>query len=184
MESFKKLFDEFMNAPWRVEEFPLTRLSVCQGEWNGVLSPLYTWKFVFHLFTLFTVSIIVVYVFVLSSFASLWITRWGVSYRITYTSATEVQVIENQRVSVADALKPICRICHGFVADGHCLLQMVCHRNPLEHSFIWACCSVAEVIGNSLVCRWIQKILHSIEGWTGWRVREWSNMYMCIRALV
>ena len=25
MKSFKKLFDEFMNAPWRVEEFPLTR---------------------------------------------------------------------------------------------------------------------------------------------------------------
>ena len=24
-ELFLKVFDEFMNAPWRVEEFPLTR---------------------------------------------------------------------------------------------------------------------------------------------------------------
>ena len=51
-----KLLDEFMNAPWRVEESPLTHLPVRQGEWNGVLPNgwkvawmkcfrfLYTWK--------------------------------------------------------------------------------------------------------------------------------------------
>ena len=27
---FLKVFDEFMNAPWRVDESPLTRLSVRQ----------------------------------------------------------------------------------------------------------------------------------------------------------
>ena len=30
MENLKKLFDEFMNAPWRVEESPLTHLDVRQ----------------------------------------------------------------------------------------------------------------------------------------------------------
>ena len=85
---FLKVFDEFMNAPWRVEESPLTRLEVRQSEQSGVFQngwkgfigyvfvSLYTWKFAFQPFTLFTLPIIVVYISVLS-------------YRITYTSATE-----------------------------------------------------------------------------------------------
>ena len=32
-----KLLDEFVNAPWRVEESPLTHLPVRQGGWNDLL---------------------------------------------------------------------------------------------------------------------------------------------------
>ena len=98
---------------------------------------LYTWKFVFQPFTPFTIPIIV-YVFVLS-------------YRITYTSATEVHTHENQCVPVADALKPICHICHGAVADDHCLLQMICHHSSLSHSVVCFRCSVAVIVANVLM---------------------------------
>ena len=98
---------------------------------------LYTWKFVFQPFTPFTIPIIV-YVFVLS-------------YRITYTSATEAQTFENQHVPVADALKPICHICHGAVADERCPLQMICHHSPLIHRMICFRCRVAVIVANVLM---------------------------------
>ena len=147
---FLKVFDEFMNAPWRVEESPLTRLEVRQSEQSGVFQngwkgfigyvfvSLYTWKFAFQPFTLFTLPIIVVYISVLS-------------YRITYTSATEDQTFENQHVPVADALKPICHICHGAVVDECCPLQMICHHSPLIHRMICFRCSVAVIDANVLL---------------------------------
>ena len=73
------------------------------------------------------------------------------SYRITYTSATEDQTFENQHVPVADALKPICHICHGCVADVSFLLQMICHRNRLVYNVICSCCSVAVIVANVLM---------------------------------
>ena len=81
----------------------------------------------------------------------LWMTKWGISYRITYTSATEIQALENQCIPVADTLKSICHICHDSVADDRCPLQMVCHRNPLNHSAVCLRCRVAEIIEDDLV---------------------------------
>ena len=144
-----KLLDEFMNAPWRVEEFPLTRLHVRQGEWNGVLENGWIgWfdeMFPFPIYMKVCVSTlhpihhraIVVYISVLS-------------YRITYTSATEDQTFENQHVPVADALKPICHICHGAVADECCPLQMICLHSPLIHRMICFPCSVAVIVADVL----------------------------------
>ena len=73
------------------------------------------------------------------------------SYRITYTSATEAQMLENLHVPVVDALKTICHICHGGVADESCPLQMICHHSPLIHRMICFRCSVAVIDANVLL---------------------------------
>ena len=142
---FWKSLDVFAKTPWRIHECALARWRIsldafaCSSrrvKWCS-FSPLYMKVCVSTLHPIHHRAI-VVYISVLS-------------YRITYTSATEDQTFENQHVPVADALKPVCHICHGAVALHHFPLQIICHHSPLIHRMICFRCSVAVIDANVLL---------------------------------
>ena len=145
-KSLPTRLNERTDTPWRTDEFVLASFGVrldAQRSSPRRMKRLFKKVSYIHEslllnpFIPFTIPIIV-YVFVLS-------------YRITYTSATEFHTPENQCVPVADVLKPICHICHGAVADECCRLQMICHHSPLIHRMICFRCSVAVIVANVLL---------------------------------